>query len=177
MRRMRPRRERDVLVRDVMRPVVATLSPEISLEEAAELFASTGLLGAPVVEASGGLLGALTEADLVLLVRREFHGLPRFRFITWRARVQNMLRFLDRRHPDLAVRVRARLRSIKVNEVLEKDRLIVEPDDSFGPVGRYMFDTKTTLVPVVQDGRLVGAVGYDTVIRIVYQGLGEAMSG
>ncbi len=177
MRRAGSRKKRVTLVRDVMGPLVATVSPETSLEEAAEVFASREVLGAPVVDGSGRPVGALTEVDLLLLIRREFSGLPRFRFITWRARVQNLLRFLDRRRPELAARVRTRLRAAKVGEIVERDRPIAGPDDAFGPVGRYMFDTKTTLVPVVEGGRVVGVVGYDAVIRVVYQGLGEATSG
>lgn len=37
--------------------------------------------------------------------------------------------------------------------------------------------TKATLVPLVEDGRVVGAAGYDTGIRIIHWGAGEAFSG
>jgi len=160
-----------------MGPIAVTVSPETSLEEAAELFASKGLLGAPVLDESDRLLGTLTETDIVRFVRREFHGLPRFRFVTWRARVRDMVRFLERRSPDLAFRIRTRLRATKTRQLVDGDRLIAGPDDAFDAVGRYMVDTKTTLVPVVEGGRLVGTVDYDMVRSVVRQELGDAMSG
>ena len=177
MPRGRSSKKHPVLVRNVMSPIVATVSPDTRLDEAAEVFASRGLLGAPVVDASGRVLGALTEADLVLFLRREFRGLPRLRFVAWRTRVRNMLGFLERRNPVLASQIRSRLRATKTSEVLDRNRPIVGPGDEFGPISRYMFDTKTTLVPVIEDGRVVGTVGYDSVARVVYQGLAEAMSG
>lgn len=177
MGRIPPRAKRVLRVRQVMRPIAATISPETRLEEAANLFASRGLLGAPVVDGSGRIHGSLTDTDILLFIRSEFRGLPRFRFITWRARVRNLLLFLDRHRPGIAVRVRARLRSTRTSEILENDRLSVGPNDDFGPVSRYMFETKTTIVPVVDEGRVVGVVGYDAVIRGVYQGLAEGMSG
>ncbi|MGI0148420.1 MAG: CBS domain-containing protein [Thermoplasmata archaeon] len=177
MRRDRSLKKRTVLVRDVMSPIVATVSLATPLDEAAELFASKGLLGAPVVDASGRVLGALTELDINLFVRREFRGLPRFRFITWRARVRNMLRSLERRHPVLASQIHAKLRTTKTSEVLDRNRPIARPGDEFGAIGRYMLDTKTILVPVIEDGRVIGTVGYDAVARVVYQGLAEVTSG
>lgn len=84
---------------------------------------------------------------------------------------------MERRSPDLAFRIRTRLRATKTRQLVDGDRLIAGPDDSFDPVGRYMVDTKTTLVPVVEGGRLVGTVDYDMVRSVVHQELGDAMSG
>ncbi|HEX9780525.1 MAG TPA: CBS domain-containing protein [bacterium] len=51
---------------DVMRRHVVALSPDMTLREAAQVFFDHGVSGAPVVDAEGRLVGAVSQRDLVL---------------------------------------------------------------------------------------------------------------
>lgn len=54
--------------KDIMKKQVATVSPEMSLREAAKLFSNRQITGAPVVNLHGNLVGVVSQTDLV---RRE----------------------------------------------------------------------------------------------------------
>lgn len=54
-----------MLLKDIMTKDVLTLSPNDSLEKAAELFVEHGISGAPVIDAFNNVIGMLTEGDLV----------------------------------------------------------------------------------------------------------------
>lgn len=53
-----------ITVRDIMTPDVLTLAPDTSIREAAEIFSTERMGGAPVVE-HGRLVGMLTAQDLL----------------------------------------------------------------------------------------------------------------
>ncbi len=50
---------------DIMTSSLLTLTPEMSVGQAAEMLAARGVSGAPVLDAEGRLLGMLTEGDLI----------------------------------------------------------------------------------------------------------------
>ena len=54
-----------MLLKDIMTKDVLTLSPNDSLQEAAELSIKHNISGAPVVDAFNNVIGMLTEGDLV----------------------------------------------------------------------------------------------------------------
>src|SRR5438105_3429276 len=54
------------LVRQIMSPDPVTVAPDASVEEVVRLLRRHELPGLPVVDADGGLLGIVTESDLVI---------------------------------------------------------------------------------------------------------------
>ena len=54
-----------MLLKDIMTKDVLTLSPNDSLQDAAELLIKNNISGAPVVDAFNNVIGMLTEGDLV----------------------------------------------------------------------------------------------------------------
>jgi predicted transcriptional regulator len=85
--------------------------------------------------------------------------------------------FLERRTPELALQVRQKLRATRIAEVVTKDILTARSTDAFEGVARRMVDAGITLVPVVEDDRVIGTLGYDAVVRALYRGLGESLGG
>jgi CBS domain-containing protein len=60
-----------MIARDIMTRKVATIHPEASAQEAAQLLYQKRISGAPVVDADGKLIGVITEADIISKVNRE----------------------------------------------------------------------------------------------------------
>ncbi len=63
-------------VADFMDTVVPTLNPETRIIEAVDFLLHHRVTGAPVVDAGGGLVGIITETDLLRLVTEGIHGRP-----------------------------------------------------------------------------------------------------
>ena len=60
-----------MIARDIITRKVATIHPEASAQEAAQLLYQNRISGAPVVDADGKLIGVITEADIISKVNRE----------------------------------------------------------------------------------------------------------
>ena len=56
---------------DIMTRKVFTISPEASVQEAAQLLYQERISGVPVVNAGGGIIGIITEADIISKASRE----------------------------------------------------------------------------------------------------------
>lgn len=60
-----------MIARDIMTRKVATIHPEASVQEAAQLLDQKCISGAPVVDADGKIIGIITEADIISKVNRD----------------------------------------------------------------------------------------------------------
>jgi len=60
-----------MIARDIMTSTVATIHPEASAQEAAQLLYQKRISGAPVVDADDNIIGIITEADIISKVNRE----------------------------------------------------------------------------------------------------------
>jgi CheY-like chemotaxis protein/CBS domain-containing protein len=54
-----------VPISEIMSPTVIALRPDVSVEQAANVFRQRGISGAPVVDANGKLIGVVSEGDLL----------------------------------------------------------------------------------------------------------------
>ncbi len=60
-----------MIARDIMTRKVATIRPQASAQEAAQLLDEKRISGAPVVDADGKIIGIITEADIISKVNRD----------------------------------------------------------------------------------------------------------
>src|SRR5258708_12730017 len=60
-----------MIASDIMTRKVATIQPEASAQEAAQLLDQRRISGAPVVDADDKIIGIITEADVISKVDRE----------------------------------------------------------------------------------------------------------
>jgi CBS domain-containing protein len=59
-----------MIASDIMTRKVVTISPEASVQKAAQLLDQFRISGIPVVNATGDLIGIITEADIISKVNR-----------------------------------------------------------------------------------------------------------
>jgi CBS domain-containing protein len=127
-------------VREVMRPVVATVRPDTSLRAAAATMEAHGLRQLAVTDDDGRLVGILTDRDL-----RHAALLPALaRYVPWEER---------------------RLRAPRARDVMTWSVTTIEPDADLPRAGFLMFERRLGSLPVTERGRLVGFVTEDDLLK------------
>ncbi len=144
-------------VGSIMRRPVVTVRPETSLREVARLLVEHGISGVPVVDASGAVLGVVSEGDFVI---RE-GGAPRER-----------PRLLDRLFggetgptPEELAKVHA----TTAGEAMTAPAITADPRTHLADAARTMVERAVNRLPIVEDGRLVGIVSRADLVRAFVQ--------
>ena len=132
----------ELTVRDLMTERPRTTTPEMPLRDAAREMLSSGLSALPVVDEDGGLLGLLSERELM----RHFMSTT---LITANARFT----------PPSAQGRRT------VRDVMTRQVLCVAPEQSLADVAALMTNKDVERVPVVRGGRLVGFLTRGDIVR------------
>jgi CBS domain-containing protein len=137
-------RSRGVLTAsEVMTSPVTTVKPDTSILEAAAMLARNGVSALPVLDDDGAVVGIATEADLArdqLCASRQRTGTSRERIPT------------------------------TVGEVMSRTPLIAPPDYELAELVSLMLVAGTSVVPIVDNCRLVGIISMREVLRIVGSG-------
>ena len=125
-------------VSDAMTRDVITIRPETPLCDVEALFERHGFNGVPVVDASGTMLGFLTKLDLLRACAFSTESIvPHYEEILELPARRAMTSCPETVHPDMPL-----------TRVLEK-----------------LVSTRWKSLPVVQDGRVVGIVSREDVLR------------
>lgn len=133
-------------VRDVMVSDVTTISPDTTYEEAARIMNDRSYSGMPVVDASGRMVGIVSEKDLL-------KGLfPRYRDYAMDPE--------GYRDQEVQEREIAAVRNRPVKEFMVPQVVTVRPDDPILRAGGLMLAYEVHRLPVVDErsGKLQGIV-------------------
>jgi CBS domain-containing protein len=133
-------------VLDLMTTEVVTVTPEMSLKEAARTMTDLGVSGLPVLNAEGRIVGIITEADF--LAREAGRAEPRRR------------RLLDAlfSEPQIA-------EAETVEQAMTLDPVVIYPEASLTEAARVMVNHGVKRLPVVDaDGGLRGVISRADVV-------------
>jgi len=144
-------------IRELMSAPVLTLRPEQTLEEAIAQLAERGISGAPVVDASGRLIGLLDDTDLILSEAR-VHAPTTIEILgAYFTLPGEQHRFQEELRAALAG---------TVADAMEEDVLAVREDGLVGDAATIIVDREVSRVPVVDvDRRVVGIVTRGDLVR------------
>jgi len=142
-------------VKDVMTTDVLTVREDTSFKDTVELLVENRVSGAPVIDEEGRLVGLVTEADLV---SKEAFDLRHRRPL---AAVFELVAGVSR-WSDKAAGVTAR-------DVMTDRVVTAVPGESVRSVARRMLDLGVKRLPVVEDGRLVGIISRQDLLRIFHR--------
>ena len=146
-------------VTDVMTSDVVTVSPDLSLTEAADVLSEKGIGAVPVVDGSGALVGLLRDEDLLISEARlhlptTIAILPGIEFT-----LPGQIKRYDEELKKAA--------SSTVGDVMEREFKSVAPTGTVEDVATLMHEHDVTHVPVVDGGKVVGIVARGDIVRFL----------
>jgi CBS domain-containing protein len=141
--------------KEIMTTELITVSPEAEIREAAKLLLEKRFNGVPVVDGEGKFRGVICQSDLIA-TQRSLAIPSMFRSITGDMASETV---------DRLVREMKRMRAIKVRDAMSTGVTTVGPNTTVEEIARIMVEKKLYTLPVVEDGKLVGIVGKEDVLK------------
>ena len=140
-----------VLVRDVMEPSPASLREDMTLREATEHIARSGVDACPVVGEKGELIGEVRVSDLIRL------GLPEYiDFLEDTGFVETLEPFENFFRQE---------RQLRVEQVYTPDVLKIEADRTVVEAAHKLVTANRTHLYVVQENKLIGLLTQSSILR------------
>jgi CBS domain-containing protein len=137
-------------IKDVMTGDVVSVAPGTSLKDVAHILVERRISGLPVVNANGGVLGVISEADLLVKERgaRESFGGP----LAWL-------------FEDVALDDRRKLEARVAGEAMTSPAITIEATRPVSAAAALMLEHGINRLPVTQSGLLVGIVTRADLVR------------
>ncbi len=143
--------------RDIMSKEVVSVKIETSLKDLARTFVETRFSNLPVLDDDGALLGTISETDLVEQ-QRPLHIPTVMTLFDWVFSFGNEKRFKEEVD---------RVTAATVGELYHKDPVTCSPDTTVRELAALMSQHKVHLLPVVEDGKMIGVVARLDLIRVM----------
>ena len=146
-------------VAEVMTKEAVTVNPAMSVHDIARLFVEKNISGAPVLDASGALVGIVLEEG-VIFQDKKVH-LPTFLslavgFVTLGAhRLEEEIK---------------KISAISVKDIMQTDFVTVSPQTQLTDAATVMIEKNAYYLPVVEDAQLVGVLTKKDIVRAIAQG-------
>jgi CBS domain-containing protein len=141
--------------RDIMTREIISVTLETSLKDLARKFVETGVSTMPVVDAEGLLQGVVSETDLIEQ-QKPLHIPTVMAFFDGVFYLDSEKRF--RQEVD---RVTAQM----VSEICNRHPVTCSPDATVREIAGLMTANKAHLIPVLDEGKMVGVVARLDLIR------------
>ena len=146
---------------DLMDRQPLVVSPDLPLPKLAQLLLQARVDGVCVVE-DGRLVGVVTSMDLIFQEKRV--AFPRY---------VNLLRRLVGAGPSRKEAELEKATGTVVRDIMTRDAVGVTYDAPLEDIARLMVDEHISIVPVPQDGRLVGIISKQDVLRAALEHMGQ----
>ena len=142
---------------DIMTKKPICVNPDTKIVDAVKILLDKHFNGLPVVDADNKLVGILTQSDLVAQHRKI--DLPSYFVILDAA--------IPLQSPKKFEESVAKMNAETVKDLMTKNVYSVSPETPVDSIASYMADNKHYSLPVVDDGKLVGIVGKEDVLRMM----------
>ncbi|MGB0087487.1 MAG: CBS domain-containing protein [Rhodomicrobiaceae bacterium] len=137
---------------DIMTKDVVTVSDQSYVQDAAKLLLQHRISALPVVDSAGGLVGIVSEGDLI---RRVESGTQH----------QNAWWLEMLADADSLARQYVREHSRKIVDIMTRSVVTAKPDADLGDIANLLEKHGIKRVPIVEDGRIVGIVSRSNLIQ------------
>ena len=142
-------------VKDIMTKKVITVSPEMEIAHAARLLLDRSINGVPVVDGTGKIVGILCQSDLV--AQQKKFPIPSLFTI-----LDGFFPLTSMKHLKVEIQ---KITAATVADAMTTNPVTVRPETSIEEVGTIMVDRHFHTLPVVDEGKLVGIVGKEDVLK------------
>lgn len=148
------------LVQDIMTKEVKTVTPKTAVTVAAGIMLDHHLNGLPVVDEEGHLVGIICQSDLI--VQQKSLPIPS---------VFNLLDgLIPLSSPGRLEREVQKISASVVSEAMTAGPVTVNPKATIEEAATLMVTRNIHTLPVVDEGRLVGVVGKEDILRTLMPG-------
>ncbi len=148
--------DRDTPVREIMTTEVLSVRPDDNVEQVMRIMVDRNIDAAPVVDAQGTLLGMLSNSDLIVQ-ESELHFPTVLSFLGATIEIG---------HKHFEEDLRKALGS-KVSDVMSTKPVVITEDDTIERAATLLHEKDVSRLPVVRDGKLVGLVSRNDVLRAI----------
>ena len=145
-------------VKDIMTREVITVTPDTEVFKAAQLMLEKRINGLPVIDEAGQLVGILCQSDLVAQQKK----IPLPSLFTL---LEGFVPLTSMKRIDKEVQ---KIAAVTVRQAMTARPVTVDPQTGIEEVAALMADKKYHTLPVVEQGRLVGVVGKEDVLRTLF---------
>jgi CBS domain-containing protein len=140
---------------DVMTTNPITVSPDMEIAQAAKLLLDKKINGVPVVDDQKNLVGILCQSDLI--VQQKKMPIPSvFTFL------DGIISLTSMKHLEKEAK---KITATTVAHAMTPNPVSISPETGLETVAALMVDKKFHTLPVIQNGKLVGIVGKEDVLR------------
>lgn len=140
--------------KDIMTTDCITLSPDTDIATALRTLLDNRINGAPVVD-DGLVVGVLCQSDLVAQQKKA--PLPTFFTL-----LDGMIPLTS---PEKMERELHKIAAMQVGDAMTPAPTFITPDTTIEDIATMMTNEKLYTLPVVEDGKLVGVVGKEDVLK------------
>jgi predicted transcriptional regulator len=147
--------------KDLMSSTVIAVTLDTPVRELARIFADNRISGAPVTDCTGGLVGVVTESDLIYQNKK--------------LRTPAVLAVLDAfiflEDPDKMEREMKKMAGTTAGDICTRKPVTVQEDTPLEEVATLMAEKKVHTLPVLNKAKqLVGVIGKSDLIRMIAEG-------
>ncbi len=144
-----------IRVKDIMTTTVLSVTPETEIVQAAKIMLEKRINGLPVVSSQGKVVGIICQSDLVsqqksVPIPSLFSLLDGFMPLTSLKKIEKEVE---------------KIAAITVSQAMSSKPVTVSPETAIEEVASLMVDKSFHTLPVVDDGKLVGVVGKEDVLK------------
>lgn len=149
--------------RDIMTKEVISVYPETEVAQAARLLLEHRINGLPVLDQEEHLIGIICQSDLI--VQQKKIPLPSF-FILLDSVIQlPSIKNIEKELQKIA--------AITVKEAMTPNPVTVDPDTALEDIATLMVKNNIHTLPVLDQGRLVGIIGKEDILRTLMSDSGK----
>lgn len=141
-----------MLAKDIMTKKVITVSPDATLNDAAELMTKNNISGLPVVENDMTLVGIISESDIIE-DRSLFSGLDHWISIESFLKSNQKPGYEDDPNEDLGLDMNS-----PVKDYMSTRLITSEPHSTVDEIGRKLVRNRVNRIPIVEDRKIVGII-------------------
>jgi CBS domain-containing protein len=141
--------------KDIMTKKLITISPETEILQATKLLLENNINGVPVTDETGKLVGILCQSDLV--AQQKKFPVPSFFTLLDGIIPLTSMKQLKKEVQKIA--------AVTVAQAMTPNPIFVGPDTGIEKLAALMVDNSFHTIPVVDEGRLVGVVGKEDILR------------
>lgn len=139
-------------ISEVMSGSYARVAPDATMGEAAEVLSEAWASELMVVEAEGGFVGVLAEGDMLRAIIHHFEEATLSSATLYEAF-------------GLAAEAGDELAEHPISDIIIREPITVSPSDDLLEAAATMTNEKIHLLPVIDDGRLVGTISRADICR------------